>query len=338
VAILSGNSSGLGIDALADRFTAGDEVLIAVYPGYVMAIPDFQISSPGQIQLPVDGDVDLAGSFRVSRNQAFSGTVDLSTLPDTLDPANPLTLGTLEDDDDGDGEPIDYSPDPVTPSLGGGTTVRMTDIETDDATPGIYALWIKGQAGVPYLTAKLEPLSVKIGTVTRDFALTADATGKVAQNVGDDVSFTLLLTNSPNKNTAFGGPVTLSVDTPLPAGTGSATFSSSVVTPTKPGASSTLTIDTGSLAQGTYRFIVRATGMNADTTPRKVTHLLPLTISVAPSSSPGDDEYLDITGFAVMRIAAMDSNAVEAYAITPVIADPNDPRLRRGQTARLIPW
>jgi hypothetical protein len=39
-----------------------------------------------------------------------------------------------------------------------------------------------------------------------------------------------------------------------------------------------------------------------------------------------------------MRIAAMDSNAVEAYAITPVIADPNDPRLRRGQTARLIPW
>ncbi|MEA2547402.1 MAG: hypothetical protein QOI09_2675, partial [Chloroflexota bacterium] len=44
------------------------------------------------------------------------------------------------------------------------------------------------------------------------------------------------------------------------------------------------------------------------------------------------------SGFAVMRIASMDANTINAYAITPVIADPNDSRLRRGQVAKLVPW
>jgi hypothetical protein len=77
--------------------------------------------------------------------------------------------------------------------------------------------------------------------------------------------------------------------------------------------------------------------MNADPTPRSVTHLLALTVNVAPTSSK-NDEYVDIVGFAVMRIAGADANSVTAYAITPVIPDMNDERLRRGQVARLVPW
>jgi hypothetical protein len=77
--------------------------------------------------------------------------------------------------------------------------------------------------------------------------------------------------------------------------------------------------------------------MNADATPRSVTHLLALTVNVAPTTSKSD-EYVDIVGFAVMRVAAVDTNAVSAYAITPVIPDMNDERLRRGQVARLVPW
>ncbi len=34
----------------------------------------------------------------------------------------------------------------------------------------------------------------------------------------------------------------------------------------------------------------------------------------------------------------MDSNAVYGYAISGVYADMNDPALRRGQVARLVPW
>jgi hypothetical protein len=94
------------------------------------------------------------------------------------------------------------------------------------------------------------------------------------------------------------------------------------------------------MAVGSHRFIVRASGTNGDATPRPVTHLLPLTVNVATSdtSGAGNQDYVDIVGFAVMRIAGVTSNAIDAYAITPVIADPNDPALRRGREARLLPW
>jgi hypothetical protein len=91
------------------------------------------------------------------------------------------------------------------------------------------------------------------------------------------------------------------------------------------------------MASGRYRFVVRASGLNGDSTPRPVTHLLQLWVDVATGDSSAQD-YVDIVGFAVMRIASVDTNTVSAYAITPVIPDPNDWRLRRGQVARLVPW
>jgi hypothetical protein len=333
VAIMSGNSTGIAIDAALSRFAPGDEIMVAVYPGNVMAIPDFAMTSPGTITLPSTGTTASAGSLKVSRNQAFSGQVTLATIADTLDPLNPMLLGTMIGAD-----PITYNPNPVTPSLGGGQNVALENITTVGAVPGIYALFVRGQAGAPYLTTKYEPFGIQIGTVTRDFAFTSDASSKDAAAVGDSVAFTLSLQNSPNRNTAFGNPVTLSVDGPLPTGTGPITFGSTTVTPTRNGASTTLTINTGTMATGSYTFTVRATGMNGDPTSRKVTHLMNVTVRVAPSASAGNQEYVDIVGFAVMRITAMDANTISAYAITPVIADPNDSRLRRGQVAKLVPW
>ena len=335
VGILAGNATGIALESLAKRFTPGDEILVAVYPGYVMAIPDFSISPPSQISLPNTGSTPLAGSLKVSRNQAFSGTVTLSTLADANDPKNPMVVAppTLLGAD-----PITYVPNPVAPALGTGANVNMTNVTTNNAASGIYALWVRGQAGSPYLTTKLEPFSVKIGTVTRDFAITADASSKNAPAVGASVSFSLVLTNSPNKNTAFGAAVTLTVDGPLPAGSGSVSFSSPSVTPSRNGTGTTLTINTGTMAPGSYRYIVRATAMNGDTPSVPVTKLLPLTVNVAPSDSSGSDQYVDIVGFAVMRIASLDANTVNAYAVTPVVADPNDPILRRGRIARLVPW
>jgi uncharacterized repeat protein (TIGR01451 family) len=176
-----------------------------------------------------------------------------------------------------------------------------------------------------------------VGSVTRDFRISADASGKVAANVGDIVSFTLTVENSPN-NTSFDGTTALSLDAPLPPGTGPVSFSSTSVAPTKSGTTSLLTINTGSLLQGQYRFIVRATGHSDDSPTVPVTHLLPLTVNVAPSGAPGSDSYVDLSGFSVMRITSISSNSVSAYAITPVIADPNDARLRRGHESRLEPW
>jgi hypothetical protein len=333
VGIMSGNSTGIAIDAALARFVPGDEILVLVYPGDVMAIPDFTLGSPGVIGLPATGLTATAGSFKASRNQAFSGLVTMTTVADTLDPANPMVLGTLVGAD-----PITYDPNGVNPSMGGGTSVTMENVTTAGATPGIYALWIRGQAGAPYLTTKYEPFPLQIGTVTRDFTLTSDASSQDVAVAGGSATFNLTLQNSPNKNQNFGNPVTLSVDGPLPTGIGAVTFGSTTVTPNKAGNSTSLTINTGTMATGTYIFTVRATGMNNDATSRKVTHLLQLTVQVTPAGSSGSDQYVDISGFAVMRITAMDANTISGYAITPVIADPNDPRLCRGQVAKLVPW
>jgi Putative Flp pilus-assembly TadE/G-like len=333
VAIMSGNSTGIVISAVQDRFRLGDEVLVLVYPGNVMAIPDFSMTPPAELDLAATGTAATAGSLKVARNQAFSGTVTLSTLADSGDAQNPLTNGTMT----GGASAITYSPNPVTPSLGSGQSVSLQNVTTSGATPGIYTIWVQGQAGSPYLTTKVQPMVVKIGTVTKDFAFTSDVSSfDVA--AGATATFDLQLQNSPNKNTAFGNPVTLSVDGPLPVGIGAVSFSSSTVTPSKTGAHTTLTINTGTLAPAVYTFTLRATGMNGDATSRKVTHLIQVTLNVGGSGSSGNQEYVDISGFAVMRIAAIDSNTISAYAISPVITDMNDPQLRRGQVARLVPW
>jgi Flp pilus assembly protein TadG len=332
VGIISGNSTGAALTEMATRFVPGDEVLVCVYPGSVMAIPDFTVTPPGTISLPTTGTTALAASMKVARNQAFSGQVTLSTLADTLDPANPMVLGSLVGVD-----PITYDPNPVTPGMGGGTNVNLTNVTTSGATPGIYAVWLRGQAGAPYLTTKNTAMAVQIGSITRDFSLTSDAASKDAATSGSSVTFTLTLQNSPNKNTNFGGPVTLSVDAPTPVGVGPITFGSTTVTPSKAGASTTLTINTGTLGTNNYTFTVRATGMNGDSPSRKVTRLMTLTVRVAPTTA-SSDQYVDVVGFAVMRITAMDSNTISAYAITTAIADPNDPRLLRGQVAKLVPW
>jgi len=70
----------------------------------------------------------------------------------------------------------------------------------------------------------------------------------------------------------------------------------------------------------------------------KVTHLLPIVLGVVTGSSNSNTSYVDVTGYGVMRIATITSNTVFAYAISPVITDPNDSRLRLGQVARLVAW
>jgi hypothetical protein len=338
-AAMNGNSTGSVINEVAKRFVMGDEILVAVYSGNVNAIPDFSVSNPGTMTLPTTGTVTTGTTVKVGRNQAFSGQVTLSTLTDAVDPANPMNLGTLS----GGSAPITYTPNPVTPSLGSGQTVSFTNITTSGAQPGIYTLWVQAQAGSPYLTTKFVPLVVKVtsnggGAVNGDFSMTADATNKVAAVSGDTVTFSLSLTNSSNGS--YGKPVSLSVDTPWPTGNGGVTFSSPTVTPTSSGVTSILSINTGTMPTGRYPIVVRATSLNNDSTPRPVTHLLSLNVDVQTGDS-GNQNYVDISGFALMRVASdplLNTNTIYAYAITPVVLDPYDPRLRRGQLARLAPW
>ncbi len=335
VAAMSGNSAGIAVKAFDKRFAPGDEILVAVYPGLTMEIPDFSMSNPGTRSVAASGTTTNMGSIRVGRNQAFCCQLTLSTVVDTNDPNNPLVLGTMLNPS----APLSYTPNPVTPSLGKGTAVDIGNAQTSGAADGIYTMWIKGQAGSPYLTTKYQPFPINIGNVTRDFTLDADSSAETAAATGDTVTFDLSLKSTGG---AFGSTVALSLEAlpgdSLPAAMGPVTFSPANVTPSNAtgGATSTLSINTGTMASGLYTFVIRATGTNSADEP--VTHVMQINVSIATASAGGNQEYVDIVGFAVMRVVGISSNSVTAYAITPVIADPSDSRLRRGQVARLAPW
>ena len=100
------------------------------------------------------------------------------------------------------------------------------------------------------------------------------------------------------------------------------------------GALSNLSVNSFGLAAGCYRFDVRATGTNGAGQP--VTHLQPVTFTVATSTSSGS--YVDIIGFAAFEITDLNANAITGRAVSGVYAAADNQALRRAQTARLIPW
>ncbi len=188
---------------------------------------------------------------------------------------------------------------------------------TAGAAPGIYTLWVQGQAGAPYLTTKFEPIPVKIGTVNRDFTITADASIKAAADAGDTVTFTLNL--NADHGTAFGGPVALSLD-------GAAPHAASARRASAPQPSrrrtATARPQRSRSTPGRWRpagtgSSIRATGMNGDSTPRPVTHLLQVWVDVA-TGGRRNSEYVDIVGFAVMRIVAMPTRTPSAPTRSPL--------------------
>ena len=84
--------------------------------------------------------------------------------------------------------------------------------------------WVRGEAGSPYLTVKYQPFALQIGSVTRDFSITAAASESLAPTLGSSAtwSFTLKRVGSGS----FGSNVALSVEampeSTLPTGLGAA--------------------------------------------------------------------------------------------------------------------
>ena len=96
----------------------------------------------------------------------------------------------------------------------------------------------------------------------------------------------------------------------------------------------TLSVNGGTLGPGEYPLIVRAAGVNS--AGETVTRLIPFNFDVATAGTT--TEYVDVMGFAVFRITAVNGNSIDGYAISGVYADMNHPDLHRGQVARLVPW
>lgn len=354
VAVLLGNDSPMVVGNFETSFDVGDRMLLAIYNGTVMQIPDFAISPPAAITLPSTTTTPVSGpNFTVSRNDEFNSTVTLHLHGDAA--AN------------GVGHPEwDILPDPsVTPPGAGdmnqptwssdvfipaksGTTVAMNAISTNAIPPGIYTVWLEGHSGNPYFQTRRSPVPVKVGGAVRDFSLANSTTNAAIASMGGSASIPIFVSTTSASATrwgAGGSAVTLGVDASsftdcsfaaATIGAGQLTLSATALMPTASGsgALSTLTINSVGLAPGCYRFNVRGYGTNGDGQP--VVHIQPITFTVATTASGGS--YVDVIGFAVFEVTDITANSIFGRAMTGIYADQDDSNLRRAQRARLRPW
>ena len=76
VGVLLGNDTAQVVNLFDDAFQVGDRLLLGVYSGTVMQIPDFAISPPAYLDLPTTTPLPTDGpNLTVSRNDAFNSTV-----------------------------------------------------------------------------------------------------------------------------------------------------------------------------------------------------------------------------------------------------------------------
>jgi hypothetical protein len=183
---------------------------------------------------------------------------------------------------------------------------------------------------------KYIPLNINVGDVRTDFQISGPTPQgcSVALNIGDTITCTFSIDRVAGRTSP--GTVTLglyNLDGSLRQSLGTANTNGSV----------SATISTTGMSRGLHTFYVRGTATNSagDT----VTHMYPFTISVNPQSAPGSDTYVDIIGYAALRIVCavgasqcMPPNTVWAEAVTPVLSSLDDPTFDIVQPIRLIPW
>jgi hypothetical protein len=289
----------------------------------------------------------------VSRNDEFNSTVTLHLHGDSEATALGYPEWDIVSDPPvsppaaGDMNQPTWSTDVFIPNKNG-TTVGMSAIQANAIPAGIYTVWLEGHSGNPYFQTRRVPVPVKVGGALRDFSLGNSTTNAEIGTLGGSASIPLYVSTTNASATKWGtggSAVTLQVDessfTDCSFGAasiapGQLTISPSSVTPSSSGAGalSTLTINSVGLAQGCYRFNVRAYGTNGDGQP--VVHIQPITFTVATTASGGS--YVDIIGFAVFQVTDITSNAISGRAVTGAYADQNDQALRRAMRPRLQPW
>ena len=330
VGIIDGNSSGIVVDAINERYDPGAEILAAVYSGTVSSIPDFSYAVPSTVTINTNQNRSGSVTMSVTKNSSFTGLVNTYAFANWGETAHPWGT-TLT--------PLGFTPGV---GLAPNGTVTWSTFQTTGAPQGVYTVWIQGNSTNPVLLDHFYPVGIAIGSVNRDFSTSGGAAVLIPATGGTGT--TSVNVSTPNTNgTYFGGTVSLSVEGgpdatvpgTLPTGIGAVSVSPSTMTLNKgTSQNATVTVNGGALGPGVYQLSLRVTGTNSAGQP--VTRMMPFNVAIATAST--SNEYVDILGFTTFRITSMDSNAVYGYAISGVYSDMNDPALRRGQVARLVPW
>jgi hypothetical protein len=250
----------------------------------------------------------------VSANKAFTGSVTMSAVQDPLDAIAPATIA--------------FSPSTVTP------TANSTITATHDplVQPGIYAMWVEGRSSLYSYQVKRVPLSINVGGITSDFTMgPCCELGATAPLAGDPADFTVTVAKKGS------GPMT-AVDLTLEDLSGNPIAGS--ITPstiTSFPTTVSIIVDTSGLSDGLHSFVLRGR-MTLSDGVTTVTRLLPLNVHVAPTTSTGKNDYVDVKGFALMEIMKLESNRVFARSLTPVVPSLEDEALVQGKSVRLLPW
>jgi len=219
VAVMSGNDTAMVVGNFGNIYQVGARLLLAVYNGTVMEIPDFSITPPAAFVLPGTTTTPVNGpSFTVSRNSAFNSTVTLHLHGDADAAAaghpeydilpNPPVSPPLA----GDMNQPTWSTDVFIPAANG-TRVDTSAIQTTLVPTGIYTVWLEGHSGNPYFQTRRVLVPVRIGGAVRDFGLQNSTTSGAAAAMGDSITLPIYVsttTNSTKWNSA--NPVSLSYD------------------------------------------------------------------------------------------------------------------------------
>ncbi len=220
VAVISGNSSAMVLGNFAQVYTAGDRLLLAVYNGTVMEIPDFSITPPSAIVLPSTTGAPVNGpNFTVSRNDAFNSTVALSLHGDHAAPNTAFDL--IPDEPPTNAAPTaghmnepQWSTNNFIPNKNGTNGPDAGHFDQYRAGGDLCRL-APGALRRPVLPDPQGPAAVRIGGAVRDFSLgNSDTTGEIA-SLGGSAALTLYVSTTNASSTRWGAtgtPVSLTVD------------------------------------------------------------------------------------------------------------------------------
>lgn len=315
VAALQGVSVGHWRPDLLASYAVGDRIIVLVYNGRVLQTPEFFMSEPAGVSVSALTPT-ASTTTNVSSNKAFTGTVAMSALKDPLDVVAPTA--------------ITVSPTSVTPT----SDVTISASYDPTVLPGIYAMWVEGRSALYSFHVKRVPLSVNVGGVASDFKLAPCCeVGATALVAGDPANFTATVADTGSVPLTS---VNLTAED-LQGNPIAATITPATVTAFP--ATVSISIDTSGLSSGVHNYVLRGRATLADGITT-VTHILPLTVNVSPTTSPGKNDYVDVKGFALMEItkAASNENSVHAKALTPILPSMDHQALMVGRDVRLLPW
>ncbi|MEK6619808.1 MAG: pilus assembly protein TadG-related protein [Chloroflexota bacterium] len=346
VAVISGASAGIFISPIQDRYKVGDRLLAQLYDGTVKTIPNFTISMPtlivssGTASVPNQTVVfTFSSQFRTA-----GATVTTSFISDngtvtggTGDALNPWNTGNATAGS--------FSQNPTTPNVAS-YNQTWSGITTTNAPQGISVVFLQGVAGAPYAgRTNLNIVSVNISDQKRQFAIDGSEAYKNVATAGTDATYSISVTTQggPTNWNAGANSITLQIDQCPKNTAGTVTLTCFLgASPgvqsltTDAGTNHTLTVQTSSGVAGqTYTGWIRAFG--TDTAGKKVTKVLKITTAVNVTSG-GTTDFVDVVGYAVFEITAIDSNDVKGKAVSGSILNVNDPALALGKKLSLVPW